>query len=189
MFKRILVGKVSDGSTKRRHLESDVVLGIVRLPKAIGTPMIVGKPTSSSDRLIILGSGCAPIPERLLLAHARGRVLFITGAGISRPAGLPDFRGLVRQTYAEVDPAIHGVLGSPVSATSKYPDCSSLRAEQAAEVRRFFSGDYDVALGMLERRMDTDPSKSRMRAAVEKILRAPASKPKAIHRALMLLAD
>ena len=47
-----------------------------------------------SDRVIPLGSGLAAIPERLLLAHARGEVLFIAGAGISQPANLPDFRGL-----------------------------------------------------------------------------------------------
>ena len=35
------------------------------------------------------------IPERLLQAHEEGRVVFFCGAGISRPAGLPDFTGLV----------------------------------------------------------------------------------------------
>ena len=33
-----------------------------------------------------MGPGLAAIPERLLLAHARGEVLFIAGAGISQPA-------------------------------------------------------------------------------------------------------
>jgi hypothetical protein len=49
------------------------------------------------ERVISLGGGLAAIPERLLLAHARGEVLFIAGAGISRPANLPDFRELVLQ--------------------------------------------------------------------------------------------
>ena len=34
------------------------------------------------DRVIVLGDGLPPIPERLLLAHARGEVRFICGAGI-----------------------------------------------------------------------------------------------------------
>ena len=35
------------------------------------------------------------VPERLLLAHEEGRVVFFCGAGISYPAGLPGFNGLV----------------------------------------------------------------------------------------------
>jgi len=48
-----------------------------------------------SDRIIPLGPDLPAIPERLLLAHARGEALFVAGAGISQPAGLPDFRDLV----------------------------------------------------------------------------------------------
>ena len=51
-----------------------------------------GRRTPVSDRVISLGSGLAAIPERLLLAHARGEVLFIAGAGISKPAGLGNLR-------------------------------------------------------------------------------------------------
>jgi NAD-dependent SIR2 family protein deacetylase len=35
------------------------------------------------------------IPEMLLEEHERGRVVFFCGAGISYPAGLPNFSGLV----------------------------------------------------------------------------------------------
>jgi hypothetical protein len=35
------------------------------------------------------------IPERLLQAHEEGQVIFFCGAGISYPAGLPGFCGLV----------------------------------------------------------------------------------------------
>ena len=40
------------------------------------------------------------IPERLLQAHEDGRVVFFCGAGISYPARLPGFEGLVDQLYS-----------------------------------------------------------------------------------------
>lgn len=43
------------------------------------------------------------IPEALLLAHEEGRVIFFCGAGISYPAGLPDFKGLVEKLYKELN--------------------------------------------------------------------------------------
>ncbi|MGE3151856.1 MAG: anti-phage defense-associated sirtuin Dsr1 [Nitrospiraceae bacterium] len=39
------------------------------------------------------------IPDALLQAHEEGRVVFFCGAGISYPAGLPDFKGLVEKIY------------------------------------------------------------------------------------------
>lgn len=39
------------------------------------------------------------IPDALLQAHEEGRVVFFCGAGISYPAGLPGFKGLVEQIY------------------------------------------------------------------------------------------
>lgn len=40
------------------------------------------------------------IPDALLQAHEEGRVVFFCGAGISYPAGLPGFQGLVEKLYA-----------------------------------------------------------------------------------------
>jgi hypothetical protein len=65
---------------------------------------------SAQDRVISLGPDLVAIPERLLLAHARGEVLFICGAGVSRPAGLPDFRQLVLDVYLTLDAGVYGVL-------------------------------------------------------------------------------
>ncbi len=147
---------------------------------------------SVADRLTTLGPGVAAIPERLLLAHSRGEVLFVTGAGISQPAGLPDFRGLVVDTYAQLDAAVHGIIAPlPRGVTDPSAiDASSLTGPQAAEVRRFVLGDYDVALGMLERRMDGKATgASTVRRAVAKILRERANEPAPVHRALMRLAD
>lgn len=145
-----------------------------------------------NDRVISLGTGLAAIPERLLLAHARGRVLFICGAGISRPAGLPDFRDLVLHVYSVLDKNVHAVLTAiPRGACNQWStDDSNLTDAQKAEVRRFISGEYDVVLGMLERRMDKrTQGDSLVRSEVAKRLRASGKKKGPIHRALMRLAD
>jgi NAD-dependent SIR2 family protein deacetylase len=147
---------------------------------------------SAQDRVISLGAGLPVIPERLLLAHARGEVLFICGAGISRPAGLPDFRQLVLDVYAKLDTPVHEVMAAlPSGVCNQWQvDFKSLNDPQAAEVKRFILGDYDVVLGMFERRLDGETRKdSQVRRAVAEQLRTGARRPAAIHRALMNLAD
>lgn len=157
-----------------------------------GTTQRSVRDNAINDRVISLGSDLAAIPERLLLAHARGEVLFIAGAGISQPASLPDFRGLVLKVYEQLDAAVHAVISSvPPTAHNQWStDLSGLTNQQAAEVKRFINGDYDVVLGMLERRIDgQSDGKSRVRQAVASELRAPGVQPAPIHRALMRLAD
>lgn len=147
---------------------------------------------AAQDRVVTLGSGLAPIPERLLLAHARGGILFICGAGVSRPAGLPDFRELVVDVYSVLDAAVHAVLSSvPRGVCNQWEvDLSPLNDPQRAEVKRFIIGDYDVVLGMLERRLDSQTrGDSRVRHVVAERLRAGGKQPAPIHRALMRLAD
>jgi hypothetical protein len=70
------------------------------------------------------------IPEHLLEAHEEGRVVFFCGAGISYPAGLPGFKGLVDEIYRRV--------GTTPSAI-----------EQEA----FSRGQFDATLDLLERRL------------------------------------
>jgi hypothetical protein len=67
------------------------------------------------------------IPERLLQAHEDGRVVFFCGAGISYPAGLPGFAGLVTQLY---------------KALAATPN-----AVQKAAIK---AGQFDTAIGLLE---------------------------------------
>ncbi len=70
------------------------------------------------------------IPDTLLQAHEEGRVVFFCGAGISYPAGLPGFRGLVEQIYQ-----LNGTALSEI--------------EQEA----FERGQFDATLDLLERRL------------------------------------
>lgn len=144
------------------------------------------------DRLVELCEGAPGVPERLLLAHARGEVIFIAGAGVSLPAGMPDFRDLVLQIYETLDPPTHQVMSSvPRGAHNQWKvDVSGLNPRQAAEVRRFVSSDYDVVLGLLERRLDEGAvSTQTVRARVCQLLSDPSKKSAPIHTALLKLAD
>ncbi len=67
------------------------------------------------------------IPERLMQAHEDGRVVFFCGAGISYPAGLPGFSGLVKKLYAAL-----GITPTPV---------------QMAAIK---AGQFDTAIGLME---------------------------------------
>ncbi|MGQ5521826.1 anti-phage defense-associated sirtuin Dsr1 [Chitinimonas sp. PSY-7] len=69
------------------------------------------------------------IPDALLQAHEEGRVVFFCGAGISYPAGLPGFSGLVQKIYR-----LNG---------TKFLD---------NEHEAFKRGQFDATLDLLERR-------------------------------------
>lgn len=88
------------------------------------------------------------IPDALLQAHEEGRVVFFCGAGISYPAGLPGFRGLVEQIYQ-----LNGTMLSDI------------------EREAFERGQFDATLDLLERRLPGQ------RLAVRRAL-AQALKPK-----------
>ena len=78
--------------------------------RKIKTPSLARSP--SGDHQMRLDSGLPELPERLLLAHAEGRVLFIAGAGVSMqtPACLPDFGCLVRHVFTQLDRTIGAYL-------------------------------------------------------------------------------
>ena len=171
----------------------------------------------NAERTISLAPGLPAIPERLLLAHARGDVLFLCGAGVSRPAGLPDFRELVLDVYRTLDPGIWEVLiDIPINSDCRpKPEFSKLTDRQTAEINRFIACEYDVVLGMLERRIDSHTREdSKVRSRVAEILRSSCfrpnsaasrleggetvsddtkskftGRPASIHRALIRLAD
>lgn len=88
------------------------------------------------------------IPDALLQSHEEGRVVFFCGAGISYPAGLPGFKGLVEQIYR-----LNGTAVSDI------------------EREAFERGQFDATLDLLERRLPGQ------RLAVRRAL-AQALKPK-----------
>lgn len=100
------------------------------------------------------------VPEELFRAQETGELVFFCGSGISRPAGLPDFTGLVSHVYEAIGESL------PVSKPGE-PD--------EPDDRKLF---------LLEQRLE-DPGV--VRKAVRRILlqskRSPESKR--VHRALL----
>lgn len=76
------------------------------------------------------------IPERLLQAHEDGRVVFFCGAGVSYPARLPGFAGLVEKLYT--------ALGTTPSAV------------QQAAIK---AGQFDTAVGHWKRTLSVAAKK------------------------------
>lgn len=108
------------------------------------------------------------VPERLIQAHEEGRVVFFCGAGISYPAKLPGFGGLVDRIYGEV--------GESPSLLER----SALKA-----------GKYDTAIGLLEARIAPDGrGRELVRMAVSRILTSAdvSTRSTATHAALLTLA-
>lgn len=85
------------------------------------------------------------IPERLLQAHEDGRVVFFCGAGISYPARLPSFSGLVDSLYKALS-----ITPSPVQL-------SAIKA-----------GQLDTAVGLLE--ADVVGGREKVRRSLASIL-------------------
>ena len=108
--------------------------------------------------------GGPDVPERLLQAHEDGQVVFFCGAGISYPANLPGFKGLVDELYA---------------ARSAIPD-----AGQAAAIR---TKRYDIAVGLLE--VQDVGGRETVRKALVDILKPNLTAPRAsaTHHALLTL--
>jgi NAD-dependent SIR2 family protein deacetylase len=70
------------------------------------------------------------LPDPLLQAHEEGRVVFFHGAGISYPAGLPGFKGLVDAIYKGVGTTLSDI-----------------------EQRAYERDQFDATLDLLERRL------------------------------------
>ncbi len=107
------------------------------------------------------------IPNELLQAHEEGRVVFFCGAGISYPAGLPGFGGLVKSIYAK---------------TGTVPEL--------IEDRAFTKGQFDATLNLLEDRLPGQRRGLAMRKALAEVLKPNLRKKGATdtHAALLHLA-
>ncbi|MGO4320835.1 anti-phage defense-associated sirtuin Dsr1 [Pseudomonas sp. KB_12] len=105
------------------------------------------------------------IPDELLQAHEEGRVVFFCGAGISYPAGLTDFKGLVELIYKEAHDELSG-----------------------AEEKAFKNYQFDATLDLLERRING--GRFAVRQALGRALKPNLRKKGAVdtHTALLRLA-
>lgn len=106
------------------------------------------------------------IPERLLQAHEDGRVVFFCGAGISYPARLPSFAGLVEKLYM---------------ALATTPNAVQQAAIKAAQ--------YDTAVGLLEANIVGGRKEGIVRKTLADILTPDLGAPNATatHEALLTL--
>ncbi|MEP4892461.1 MAG: anti-phage defense-associated sirtuin Dsr1 [Aliiglaciecola sp.] len=107
------------------------------------------------------------IPERLLQTHEEGNVVFFCGSGISFPAGLPGFGGLVRSLYENM-----GVT----------PD--------AVQKRALDLGQFDTAVSLLEGVKHSNLWRRDVRVAMAGLLEPDYTNPKSIstHKALLHLS-
>ena len=105
------------------------------------------------------------IPDGLLQAHEDGRVVFFCGAGISYPAGLPGFKGLVDKIYS--------IVGTTLTEV---------------EQDSYYRNQFDATLNLLERRLPGQrlAVRSALMQALHPNLRRKGAKD--IHNALLQLA-
>ncbi len=108
--------------------------------------------------------GGPDVPELLLQAHEDGRVVLFCGAGISCPARLPYFAGLVKKLYADLAVTPNEVQQSAINA-----------------------GQFDTAVGLLEG--DIVGGRETVRTVLAGILTPDLSAPDATatHEALLTL--
>lgn len=118
------------------------------------------------------------IPLDLVLAQEKGQTIFVCGAGVSRGAGLPLFRGLVEGVYQRLgeDWNLHPA------------EREGMRRGGALE------GQYDRVLRCLERRLAASDAprnrgmRERIRSAVREVLTLPDNADLANHLALLELS-
>ena len=106
------------------------------------------------------------IPEPLLQAHEDGQVVFFCGAGISYPAHLPGFAGLVKALYSGLE-----ITPDPVQ-------------DAAIKAKR-----YDTAVGLLETNIVGRRRVVRQKIAEILVPDTSASNATATHQALLTLAE
>jgi NAD-dependent SIR2 family protein deacetylase len=118
------------------------------------------------------------IPAELVAAQEKGETIFVCGAGVSRTAGLPLFRGLVESVYQHLgeDWRLHPA------------------EREGMQEGGVLEGQYDRVLRCLERRLAASDSlrsrgmRERIRAGVRRALAPPATADLGNHLALLELS-
>jgi hypothetical protein len=110
-------------------------------------------------------NGGPTVPDSLIQAHEEGRVVFFSGAGISRNLGLPDFKQLVDDVISSLGFAKSDVIEEALSQNK-----------------------YDTAFNLLE--TEHAGERPAVRSALWKSLQTDFSHPDALntHRSLLTLA-
>lgn len=118
--------------------------------------------------------------------------MFVVGAGASYPppSSLPGFKGLVQDIFAKVDPTMTDAMKKVSDSQEEWDKVPGpLTDSQRTELKFFADEEYDVALGMLERRMDSESHKaSKMRQAAEEVL-GRTGKHNRLHTSLVELGQ
>jgi len=121
------------------------------------------------------------IPNDLLQKWRDGKVLFLAGAGVSEPAGLPLFKGLALDIYEHLNDGVHGALttGDEVGRRDRILGSHALTAPQKVEAELFLDNQLDRLFAAMEARLDHDDGgrlKYRnVRGALEAVLRRATS--------------
>ncbi|WP_421937284.1 SIR2 family protein [Phenylobacterium sp.] len=112
------------------------------------------------------------LPLGLLEARDRGEVIFFCGAGVSMPAGLPNFQKLALTALQR--------LGVPASAAA-----AAIMTRALSEKDPLFSPSMDRVFSVLQR----DYGAAQVEAAVARQLRTPAHADLANHRTILRLSS
>ena len=150
---------------QQRACETDPLIRSLYGREVAGDKAIKAELPGETTRMQFFRDG-PDIPERLLEAHEDGDVVFFCGAGISYPAGLPGFEGLVDKLYGQLAPV---------------PDAEQKAARKAKQ--------FDTAIALLEEKHVG--GREQVRETLNQILRPRITNPKATatHRALLTLSE
>src|SRR6266849_9777697 len=101
------------------------------------------------------------IPNQLIRDWRAGKVLFLAGAGVSVPSGLPQFEELALRVYDTIGETMRATLQEARNHTSQSKreqifDAASLSPDKRAEADLFLDKQFDRFFSALEKRIDPD---------------------------------
>jgi hypothetical protein len=109
------------------------------------------------------------IRNNLLSEWRDGKVLFLAGAGVSKPAGLPLFDGLALEVYKHLNDALFRVLSSRGAASDQ------ISSRQRVEAELYKEKQLDRLFAAMEARLDQDARglliERKVRTGLEVVLR------------------